>query len=66
MFRQGIKFGYSEKSTPPPQQPSDEEIYKYLSKFWDFMEDAQIDDTQGRWSVKDFFQAYMKKHPLRN
>jgi len=26
MFRQGIKFGYSEKSTPPPQQPSEGDI----------------------------------------
>ena len=45
---------------------SEEEIYKYLSKFWDFMEDAQIDDTQGQWSIKDLIQAYMKKQPLRN
>lgn len=45
--------------------PTKGEKYKYLSEFWDFMEDAQIDDTQGRWSVKDLIQAYMKQAAIK-
>ena len=49
MFRQGIKFGYSEKSTPPPQQPND--------SAGEGVSDEEIEDMayQNNWGLSEDF-----------